>query len=52
MLNEGMRRFLEWLLFTIGKLLLTPLFLIKCSLFLIALSLFSRLLRVVPRQGT
>ena len=44
-LNEGMRRFLEWPLFTIGKLPLTPLFLIKCSLFLIALSLFSRLFR-------
>jgi small-conductance mechanosensitive channel len=46
MLNEGMRRFLQWPLFTIGKLPLTPLFLIKCSLFLIALSLFSRLFRV------
>jgi small-conductance mechanosensitive channel len=45
MLNEGMRRFLQWPFFTIGKLPLTPLFLIKCSLFLIALSLFSRLFR-------
>src|SRR5580704_10647196 len=45
MLNEGMRRFLQWPLFTIGKLPLTPLFVIKCGLFLIALSLFSRLFR-------
>jgi small-conductance mechanosensitive channel len=34
---------LLWPLLTIGKLPLTPLFLIKCTVFLIALSLFSRL---------
>jgi small-conductance mechanosensitive channel len=44
-LNAGARRFLQWPLFTMGKLPITPLFLIKCSLFLIALSLFSRLFR-------
>ena len=45
MLNEGVRRFLQWPLFTIGKVPLTPLFLIKCTVFLIGLSLFSRLFR-------
>lgn len=45
LLNAGARRFLQWPLFTMGKLPITPLFLIKCSLFLIALSLFSRLFR-------
>jgi small-conductance mechanosensitive channel len=44
-LNAGGRRFLQWPLFTMGKLAITPLFLIKCSVFLIALSLFSRLFR-------
>jgi small-conductance mechanosensitive channel len=43
MLNGDVRRVLLWPLFTIGKLPLTPLFLIKCTVFLIALSLFSRL---------
>jgi small-conductance mechanosensitive channel len=43
MLNSDVRRVLLWPLFTIGKLPLTPLFLIKCTVFLIALSLFSRL---------
>ena len=43
MLNGDLRRVLLWPLFTIGKLPLTPLFLIKCTVFLIALSLFSRL---------
>ena len=45
MLNGDVRRFLQWPLFTMGKLPVTPLFLIKCSLFLIVLSLFSRLFR-------
>jgi small-conductance mechanosensitive channel len=45
MLNGGVRRFLQWPLFTIGKVPLTPLFLIKCTVFLIGLSLFSRLFR-------
>jgi small-conductance mechanosensitive channel len=43
MLNSDVRRVLLWPLFTIGKLPLTPLFLIKCTVFLVALSLFSRL---------
>jgi small-conductance mechanosensitive channel len=43
MLNSDVRRVLLWPLLTIGKLPLTPLFLIKCTVFLIALSLFSRL---------
>lgn len=45
MLNGGLRQFLQWPLFTIGKVPLTPLFLIKCTVFLIALSFFSRLFR-------
>ncbi|MFZ0644590.1 MAG: mechanosensitive ion channel domain-containing protein [Candidatus Acidiferrales bacterium] len=45
LLNAGAHRFLQWPLFTMGKLPITPLFLIKCSLFLIALSVFSRLFR-------
>jgi small-conductance mechanosensitive channel len=45
MLNADVRRFLQWPLFTIGKVPLTPLFLIKCTVFLILLSLFSRLFR-------
>jgi len=44
-LNTDVRRFLQWPLFTIGKVPLTPLFLIKCTVFLILLSLFSRLFR-------
>ena len=43
MLNGDVRRVLLWPLFTIGKLPLTPLFLIKSTMFLLALSLFSRL---------
>jgi small-conductance mechanosensitive channel len=45
LLNTNVRRFLQWPLFTIGKVPLTPLFLIKCAVFLILLSLFSRLFR-------
>jgi small-conductance mechanosensitive channel len=45
MLNSDVRRFLQWPLFTLGKVPLTPLFLVKCIVFLIALSLFSRLFR-------
>jgi small-conductance mechanosensitive channel len=45
MLNGDARRVLLWPLFTIGKLPVTPLFLIKCIVFLIALSFFSRLSR-------
>jgi small-conductance mechanosensitive channel len=45
MLNGGVRRFLQWPLFTIGKVPLTPLFVIKCTVFLIGLSFFSRLFR-------
>jgi small-conductance mechanosensitive channel len=45
MLNGDARRFLQWPLFNIGKVPLTPLFLIKCTVFLIALSVFSRLFR-------
>ena len=40
-----MQRFLQWPLFTMGTIPVTPLFLIKCTVFLIALSIFSRLLR-------
>jgi small-conductance mechanosensitive channel len=47
MLNAGTRRFLQFPVFTMGKLPVTPLFLIKCSVFLIALTLFSRLFRSV-----
>ena len=45
MLNANVRRFLQWPLFTMGTIPVTPLFLIKCVVFLIALSIFSRLLR-------
>jgi small-conductance mechanosensitive channel len=45
LLNSDVRWFLQWPLFTIGKVPVTPLFLIKCTAFLIALSLFSRLFR-------
>src|ERR1700677_2390417 len=45
MLYGGVRRFLQWPLFTIGKVPLTPLFLFKCMVFLIGLSFFSRLFR-------
>jgi len=45
MLNADVRRFLQWPLFTIGNVPLTPLFLIKCTVFLILLSLFSRFVR-------
>ena len=45
MLSAGLRAFLQWPLFTIGNIPVTPLFLIKCTVFLIALSLFSRLFR-------
>jgi small-conductance mechanosensitive channel len=45
LLNTDVRRLLQWPLFTIGKVPLTPLFLIKCTAFLILLSLFSRLFR-------
>ena len=45
MLNGGTRRFLQFPVFTMGKLPVTPLFLIKCSVFLIALTVFSRLFR-------
>jgi small-conductance mechanosensitive channel len=45
LLNSDVRRFLQWPMLTIGKVPLTPLFLIKFILFLIALSLFSRLFR-------
>ena len=45
MLNGDVRHFLQWPLFSIGKVPVTPLFLVKCTVFLIALSLFSRLFR-------
>jgi small-conductance mechanosensitive channel len=45
MLNIDMHRVLKWPLFTVGKVPLTPLFLIECIVFLIALSLLSRLFR-------
>jgi small-conductance mechanosensitive channel len=45
LLNTDIRRVLQWPLFTIGKVPLTPLFLIKCTMFLILLSLFSRIVR-------
>jgi small-conductance mechanosensitive channel len=45
MLNGDVRRFLQWPIFTIGKVPVTPLFLIKCTVFLIGLSIFSRLIR-------
>ncbi|MGD0401720.1 MAG: mechanosensitive ion channel domain-containing protein [Candidatus Acidiferrales bacterium] len=45
MLNGGVRHFLQWPFFTIGKVPVTPLFLLKCAVFLIALSVFSRLFR-------
>jgi small-conductance mechanosensitive channel len=45
MLSAGARRFLQWPLFSIGKVPVTPLFLVKCTVFLIALSVISRLFR-------
>jgi small-conductance mechanosensitive channel len=45
LLNSDVRRSLEWPIFAIGNISLTPLFLIKFILFLIALSLLSRLFR-------
>jgi small-conductance mechanosensitive channel len=45
MLSTDVQRILQWPLFTMGKVPVTPLFLIKCTVFLIALSLFSRLFR-------
>lgn len=45
MFNADMRRFLQWPLFTVGDVPLTPLFLIKCAVFLFLLSLFSRFVR-------
>src|SRR6202161_2450493 len=45
MLYGEVRRFLQWPLFSIGKIPVTPLFLVKCTVFLIALSFFSRLFR-------
>lgn len=42
MLNSDIRRFLLGPLFSVGKVPLTPLFLIKCIVFLILLSVFSR----------
>src|SRR5580704_5950727 len=45
LLSSDLRWFLQWPLFTIGKVPVTPLFLIKCTAFLIGLSLFSRLFR-------
>ena len=45
MLNADVQRFLQWPLFTMGTIPVTPLFLIKCTVFLIALSIFSRLFR-------
>jgi len=45
MLNGDARKFLQWPLFTIGNVPVTPLFLTKCTVFLLALSLFSRLFR-------
>ncbi len=45
LLDAGVRRVLDWPLFTIGNMPVTLLFLIKCALFLVALTLFTRLCR-------
>ena len=42
-LSSGARRFLDWPLFQMGKVAITPIFLIKCAIFLAALSLLSTL---------
>ena len=47
LLDSGVRRVLDWPLFTIGNMPVTLIFLIKCVLFLIALSLFTRVSRSV-----
>ncbi len=47
LLDAGVRRMLDWPLFTIGNMPVTLIFLIKCILFLIALSLLTRLSRYI-----
>lgn len=42
-LNSGVRWFLGWPLFRLGKVEITPIFLVKCVIFLAALSLFTKL---------
>ncbi len=45
MLSANSRRFLQWPLFDLGNVPITPLFLIKCILYLVALDVFTRLFR-------
>lgn len=47
LLDAGVRRILDWPLFTIGNMPITLIFLIKCVLFLIALSLLTRVSRYI-----
>jgi small-conductance mechanosensitive channel len=47
LLDSGVRRILDWPLFTIGNTPITLIFLIKCALFLIALSLLTRFSRYI-----
>ena len=47
LLDSGLRRILDWPLFTIGNTPITLIFLIKCALFLIALSLLTRFSRYI-----
>jgi small-conductance mechanosensitive channel len=42
-LGEGIRRFLDWPLFQIGQVPVTPVFLLKCTVFLVALAFVARL---------
>ncbi len=47
LLDSGVRRILDWPLFTIGNTPITLIFLSKCALFLIALSLLTRISRYI-----
>jgi small-conductance mechanosensitive channel len=42
-LGDGVRRFLQWPLFQLGKVPITPVFLVKCTVFLVVLGLLARL---------
>jgi small-conductance mechanosensitive channel len=46
-LDSGVRRILDWPLFTIGNMPITLIFLFKCVLFLVALSLLTRISRYI-----
>jgi small-conductance mechanosensitive channel len=47
LLDSGVRRILDWPLFTVGNMPITLIFLVKCILFLIALSLLTRISRYI-----